>query len=94
MRSDAAKGGVGLRALYRTLDLPGKNPLKDAHAALDEAVVKAYGFAAKKDLLQQMLDLNSEVAELVTTGKIVSGPGLPGTFKSPASAVSDDCFGV
>src|ERR1035441_6244250 len=25
----------GLRALYRTLELPGANPLKDAHAALD-----------------------------------------------------------
>jgi hypothetical protein len=29
----------GLRALYRTLELPGANPLKDAHAALDEAVL-------------------------------------------------------
>lgn len=25
----------GLRALYRTLDLPGANPLKNAHAALN-----------------------------------------------------------
>ncbi len=29
----------GLRALYRTLELPGANPLKDAHAALDAAVL-------------------------------------------------------
>ena len=36
----------GLRALYRTLELPGANPLKDAHAALDAAVVAAYGFVA------------------------------------------------
>ncbi len=28
----------GLRAVYRTLELPGKNPLKDAHAALDAAI--------------------------------------------------------
>jgi hypothetical protein len=41
----------GLRALYRTLELPGANPLKDAHAALDAAVMDAYGFSAKKDLL-------------------------------------------
>ncbi|MEO7412506.1 MAG: DNA methyltransferase [Opitutaceae bacterium] len=34
----------GLRALYRTLELPGANPLKTAHAALDEAVLAAYGF--------------------------------------------------
>ena len=36
----------GLRAVYRTLELPGKNPLKDAHAALDAAVLDAYGFSA------------------------------------------------
>jgi len=29
----------GLRALYRTLELPGKSPLKDAHAALDAAKI-------------------------------------------------------
>jgi len=52
----------GLRALYRTLELPGKNPLKDAHAALDAAVLDAYGFSAKKDLLKQLLDLNLAVA--------------------------------
>jgi hypothetical protein len=28
----------GLRAVYRTLELPGANPLKDAHAALDATV--------------------------------------------------------
>jgi hypothetical protein len=32
----------GLRALYRTLELPGANPLKDAHAALDTAVLNAW----------------------------------------------------
>jgi len=37
----------GLRALYRTLELPGQNPLKDAHAALDAAVLDAYGFWIK-----------------------------------------------
>jgi hypothetical protein len=54
----------GLRAVYRTLELPGKHPLKDAHAALDEAVLAAYGFDAKKDLLAQLLELNLKVAAL------------------------------
>jgi hypothetical protein len=45
----------GQRALYRTLELPGANPLKDAHAALDTAVLAAYGFDAKADLLAQLL---------------------------------------
>jgi hypothetical protein len=52
----------GLRTLYRTLELPGANPLKDAHAALDTAVLAAYGFSAKKDLLAQLLELNLSVA--------------------------------
>jgi hypothetical protein len=52
----------GLRAVYRTLELPGKHPLKDAHAALDAAVLAAYGFDPKKDLLAQLLELNLTVA--------------------------------
>jgi len=39
----------GLRALYRILELPGKNPLRDAHAALDAAVLAAYGFTGRAD---------------------------------------------
>ena len=50
----------GLRAIYRTLEVPGKNPLKDAHAALDAAVLDAYGFSAKKDLLAQLLKLQHQ----------------------------------
>ena len=48
VRADAlAKIKGGLRAVYRTLELPGKNPLKDAHAALDQAVLDAYGFTIR-----------------------------------------------
>ena len=39
-----------LRAVYRTLELPGKNPLKVAYAALDTAVLAAYGFSPKDRL--------------------------------------------
>ncbi|GIL14510.1 MAG: DNA modification methyltransferase [Chloroflexota bacterium] len=35
-----------LRELYRSLEQPGKNPLNDLHAALDQAVLAAYGFTA------------------------------------------------
>ena len=52
----------GLQAVYRTLELPGKNPLKDAHAAPDAAVLAAYGFSPKADLLAQILELNLAVA--------------------------------
>jgi hypothetical protein len=53
----------GLRALYRTPELPGVNPLKAARAALDSAVLAAYGFSPKTDLLAaRLLVLNREVA--------------------------------
>lgn len=39
----------GLRALYRTLELPGANPLKDAHAALDAAVFALWSSAGSRD---------------------------------------------
>lgn len=45
-------GQTWLRALYRTLDQPGKNPLRDAHARLDVAVLAGYGFNSKTDLLE------------------------------------------
>ncbi len=80
----------GLRALYRTLDLPGKNPLRDAHAALDKAVLAAYGFSAKADLLQQLLDLNCAVAKVGAGG---TAPGIPATCPEPARLLSADCLG-
>lgn len=86
----------GLRALYRTLELPGKNPLKDAHAALDAAVMKAYGFDPKEDLLQQLLDLNLLVANREKKGEPVTAPGIPPSFEEnggdPASLITEDCI--
>jgi len=87
-----AKITGGLRALYRTLELPGKNPLKDAHAELDAAVLNAYGFDAKKDLLTQLLDLNLAVARAIERGETVVGPGIPPSFKSPAKLITADCI--
>jgi hypothetical protein len=87
-----AKIKGGLRAVYRTLELPGKNPLKDAHAALDAAVMKAYGFMAKGDLLAQLLALNLEVAGRIERGEPVTAPGVPRDYPDPASLVTDDCI--
>ena len=70
----------GLRALYRTLELPGANPLADAQAALDTAVLTAYGFNAKKDLLAQLLALNQEVAAKIERGEPVIAPGVPKNY--------------
>jgi hypothetical protein len=82
----------GLRALYRTLELPGKNPLKDAHAALDSAVLDAYGFAANGDLLSQLLTLNLEVARRIEAGETVTAPGVPPAYPNPTRLVTADCI--
>ncbi len=82
----------GLRALYRTLELPGANPLKDAHAELDAAVLAAYGFSAKKDLLAQLLALNLEVARRIEGGEPVVAPGIPPDYPHPKKLITDDCI--
>ena len=82
----------GLRALYRTLELPGANPLKDAHAALDAAVLAAYGFDAKQDLLAQLLALNLAVAARLDRGEPVTAPGVPAAYPNPAALITEDCI--
>jgi hypothetical protein len=82
----------GLRALYRTLELPGANPLKDAHAALDTAVLTAYGFNPKRDLLAQLLALNQAVAAKIENGESVTAPGVPNNYLDPKKLVTDDCI--
>jgi hypothetical protein len=82
----------GLRALYRTLELPGANPLKDAHAALDAAVLAAYGFTPKADLLAQLLDLNQQVTARLAAGHPVTSPGLPLPPEKRAAYITDDCI--
>ncbi len=95
----------GLRALYRTLELPGANPLKDAHAALDTvrttvslhrfadaAVLTAYGFSAKKDLLAQLLALNQQVAAKIEKGEPVTAPGVPKNYPDAKKLVTEDCI--
>jgi hypothetical protein len=82
----------GLRAVYRTLELPGKNPLKDAHAELDSAALDAYGFSADDDLLAQLLALNLAVAARIEAGEDVTSPGVPPVYPDAASLITDDCI--
>jgi SAM-dependent methyltransferase len=86
----------GLRALYTALELPGKSPLRDAHAALDTAVLDAYGFTPKRDILAQLLDLNEDVARREATDERVTPPGIPPGYLSDggdsSDLISDDCI--
>lgn len=93
IRTDALpsiKGG--LRELYRTVELPGANPLKDAHAALDAAVLAAYGFHPAKDLLAQLLALNQSIAAKIESGAPVTAPGVPADAKFRAGLITSDCI--
>lgn len=80
-----------LRELYRTLDLPGDNPLRKAQAELDAAVREAYGMKAKDDPLKFLLELNFEVADRETKSLPVVAPGLPPVVKNPSEFITDDC---
>lgn len=80
-----------LRELYRTLDLPGDNPLRKAQAELDAAVREAYGMKAKDDPLKFLLELNFEVANRETQGLSVVAPGLPPVVKNASEFITDDC---
>ena len=82
----------GLRARYRTFELPGANPLKDAHAALDTAILTAYGFNAKKNLPAQLLALNQEVAAKIKKGSPVTAPGVTRNYPDAKKLVTEDCI--
>jgi hypothetical protein len=83
-----------LRDLYRTLETPGANPLRDAHEALDEAVRAAYGMKKNEDILAFLLKLNHEVADREGQLLPVVGPGLPPCVTDPTEFITDDCIRV
>ena len=64
----------------------------DAHAALDAAVLAAYGFSAKKDLLAQLLELNLAVAAAIDAGVAVTAPGIPPGYPHRQSLITSDCI--
>lgn len=82
---------MSLRDLYRLLEQPGKNPIKELHAALDKAVLRAYGFDETKDLLTQLLELNLSVAAKEEHKQPVQAPGWPAQFSGKENYITDDC---
>ena len=80
------------KAQAQGFELPGVNPLKDAHAALDAAVLAAYDFSARKDLLAQLLELNLSVAQRLERGEAVTPPGVPNNYPEPKNLVTRDCI--
>jgi hypothetical protein len=85
-----AKHKLSLRELYRSLDLPGENPLKSIHLALDNAVRAAYGMTDSDEVLAFLLELNMKLAIAEGAGQKVRGPGLPDYIINPNSYVTAD----
>jgi hypothetical protein len=88
---------MSLRELYRTLELPGANRLRDAHAALDAAVAEAYAWGlppALRELepLALLLEMNRRGAALERGGRAIPGPGLPAFCDGDERFVSGDCL--
>lgn len=93
-RADLMKmHNLSLRELYRSMELPGANPLKTAQAKLDGAVRAAYGMVAKDDPLQFILDLNATVVQAEKDKKPVQAPGLPASVIDRSAFVTTDCIG-
>ncbi len=81
-----------LRDLYRLLEKPGSNPLKDAQSQLDEAVRLAYGMGKRDETLKFLLELNQSLAAKEANGEAIAGPGLPPSVKDPARFITGDCI--
>ena len=81
-----------LRELYRKSELPGDNPLRDAHALLDATVRAAYGMSANADPLAFLLELNLDCATKEKAGKQITPPGLPLPSTDRASFITSDCI--
>ena len=91
-RETMRKLNYSLRDLYRTLDQPGDNPLRDAHARLDAAVRAAYGMAEDADPLAFLLELNLACAAKEKAGEKITPPGLPLPLNEQKNFVSEDCI--
>ena len=88
-----AENGWSLRALYQSAEVAGPHPLKDAQAALDAAVDRAYGRPSGQEATEFLLELNLALAEDEAAGIAIQGPGLPSSVdpKDPRFT-STDCI--
>ena len=93
-REIMAKLKYSLRQLYRTLEEPGANPLRDAQARLDSAVRAAYGMPDSADPLTFLLDLNLALAAKEAARQKITPPGLPLPDSGRPAFITDDCIRV
>lgn len=93
-REVMAKMNWSLRDLYRTLEEPGSNPLRDAQTKLDAAVRAAYAMPKDADILAYLLALNQTCAIKEAAGEPITPPGLPLPEEEHAAFITDDCISM
>jgi len=86
------KMDYSLRDLYRTLEDPGANPLREAQDKLDAAVRAAYGMTKTDGVLEFLLELNHACATREKAGEAITPPGLPLPESEHAFFISNDCI--
>ncbi len=91
-REVMAKMNWSLRDLYRTLEEPGANPLRDAQARLDTAVRAAYAMPKDADILAFLLALNQSCAAKEAAGGKITPPGLPLPVEEHEKFITSDCI--
>jgi hypothetical protein len=91
-REIMAANGWSLRDLYRALETPGANRLRDAQAALDSAVRAAYGMKDSEEILAFLLRLNLSLAVREAKEEIVTPPGIPASLLNPGTLTSPGCI--
>ncbi len=91
-REVMAKMNWSLRDLYRTLEDPGSNPLRDAQARLDAAVRAAYAMHKEADILAFLLALNQTCAAREAAGEKITPPGLPLPVEEHEKFITSDCI--
>ena len=84
--------GWSLRDLYRILETPDTNRLRDAHAALDSAVRAAYGMKDTEDTLTFLLNLDLATREFAD--ELITASGLPAFTANAEDFTTADCIQV
>ena len=85
---------TNLRELYKIMETPGKNPLKQAQDNLDQSVRHAYKMSKDENSLKFIFELNQEVSDLEKNDKNIEGPGLPSWVEFPGEFISADAVRV
>jgi hypothetical protein len=93
-RETMAQVRYSLRELYRTLEEPGANPLREAHTRLDTAVRAAYTMPKDADPLAFLLTLNLTVAAKENSGEPITPPGVPLPHPEQPAFITDDCIPI